>query len=322
MSERRAVTFPNRSGEALFGIVDRPARSRRDLGIILLSPGVKSRVAPHRLYYKLAERFATLGFAVLRFDFAGLGDSEGVVADRLLADLYRSIQLGRYTGDTLAAVDWMREHTGCERVILGGLCGGAITGLLAARHSPHVAGLLSVGMPVGLDGASVDKVANMSQGQLREVRRKYLAKLTDRESWVRALTLRTDFRLAFRSLLARRRPARPVTTAPRVLGENGNPEFSPALLDMLGRRRPVLLAFGGADRLFWEYQERFQQPHQSVVAPYAEWLEVQVIPRANHVLTAVESQDAFFQHCEDWLARHFPGGAVSGSPLRGQQVSA
>jgi len=324
MSMRRPVTFTNAAGETLFGIFDEPASARTDLGIVLLSPGVKSRVAPHRLYNKLTERLAQSKFRVLRFDFAGLGDSEGVVPERLLSDLYRSIQLGRYTGDTLAAVDWMRAHGGTSRVVLGGLCGGAITGLIAASQSAHVAGLFSIGLPVILDGATVDKVANMSFGQLRSVRRKYLTKLTNPASWVRMLTLKTDFRLALRSLLASNwRPRRPAPSTPAVLGGNGNPEFPQALMDMIARRRPVLLAFGGADRLYWEYREKFAEPNASLLADHDDFLDVHVIDHANHILTFPEWQERFFQLCEQWLGEHFPEGAVADeSKARRQVVSA
>jgi len=312
MTHRRAVTFRNAAGELLFGIVDEPAHARSDIGIVLLSPGVKSRVAPHRLYNKIARRLVRLGFRVLRFDFAGLGDSEGVIQERLLPDLYRSIQLGRYVGDTLAAVDWMRDHAGTPRVILGGLCGGALTGLLAAEASEHVAGLFGLGMPVILDGSEVDKVATMSQGELRNMRRKYLAKVLDPTSWLRVITLRTDFRLAWRSLKARSHARRhAVSSVPAVLGDNGNQKFSRALFSMLERRRPTLLLFGGADRLYWEYREKFADPHATLLAPYADRLEVRTIEHANHVLTLGEWQEEFFGHCERWLTAHFPAAPPS-----------
>jgi uncharacterized protein len=314
---RRAVTFRNASGEMLFGILDQPQPARADVGIVLLSPGVKSRVAPHRLYNKLGDRFVRQNLSVLRFDFAGLGDSEGHVPEPLLPDLYRAIQLGRYASDTQTAIEWMRTHAGVERVILGGLCGGAITGLIAAQHSPHVAGLFSVGLPVTLDGSAVDKVATMSEGQLRSVRRKYVAKLVDPRSWARVVSLKTDFRLLWRSLRGARRASAPKTAAPRVLGGNGNPLFPPALFDMLHRKRPVLLAFSGADRLHSEFKELFGDPHATVLEQFADRLDVRVIEQANHVLTFPEWQEAFFAACEQWLDARFPrsSAGVASTPV-------
>jgi len=322
MNRVRPVTFVNTAGEKLFGMFHEPAQARTDVGIVLLSPGVKSRVAPHRLYNRLAERLVRCGFRVLRFDFAGLGDSEGTIQERLLADLYRTIQLGRYTDDTLKAVEWMRTEGGVDRVVLAGLCGGGISGLVAARHSEHVAGLFSIGLPVILDGATVDKVATMPVKQLRSVRRKYLNKLFDPASWMRVVTLQSDFRLALRSILASRGLRRRATSpALMVTGDNGNPEFAPALMDMLARHRPVLMVFSGADRLYWEYCEKFADHNTPLLARHADLFAVHVIERANHVLTFHEWQEAFFQHCERWLALHFPVGAAQRSKA-GQVVSA
>ena len=164
-----------------------------------------------------------------------------------------------------------------------------------------------MGLPVTLDGSAVDKVATMSQGELRSVRRKYLAKLVDPKSWLRVITLKTDFRLAWRSLKARSHARRhAVSSVPAVLGDNGNQRFSRALFSMLERRRPTLLLFGGADRLYWEYREKFADPHATLLAPYADRLEVRTIEHANHVLTLGEWQEEFFGHCERWLTTHFP----------------
>lgn len=319
MSAERAVTFPNADGQALFGILHDPPVPRGDIGVLLLSPGVKSRVGPHRLYRKMAPVFTELGCPVLRFDFAGLGDSGGDIPERLLPDLYRSIQLGRYTADTVAAIDWMRAHTGVRRVLLAGLCGGAITGMVAARESAHVAGLLGIGIPVGLDGTAVDKVAAMSEGQLRRIRRGYLAKLADPKSWMRVLSFKTDFRLLARALWSSGpRPAQAARAdVPAVTGENGNPEFSPALLGMLARREPVLFVFSGSDRLYWEYRERFADPHAERLAPLATLLDVKVIEHANHVLTFSEWQRELFDLCRAWMTRHFPAPSAPASSTAG-----
>ncbi len=307
MTGQRAVTFRNRAGEALAGVLHDPPGGRSDVGIILLSPGIKGRVAPHRLYRKMARHYASMGFRVLRFDFAGLGDSGGRLSEPLLADLYRSIQLGRYVDDCLDAVAWFRSHGNVRRVILGGLCGGAITGLLASPLDGHVAGILSIGMPVTLDGTSVDKVAGMSKGQLHSIRRQYVRKLFDVRSWARLLTLRTDLRLlsrSFRALLPG--TVTRAASVPMVQGDNANPRFSPALLESLSAGLPILLVYSGADRLYWEYRERFAEPYAEALTAFDSVLEVRLIDKANHVLTFPEWQREMLALSETWLQRHFP----------------
>jgi len=81
--------------------------SRRPVAVLLLSPGIKMRVAPHRLYHKMAAFIADLGFPVLRFDFHGLGDSEGELGESTLAEVYNSIQSGRFSGKVIVVESLM-----------------------------------------------------------------------------------------------------------------------------------------------------------------------------------------------------------------------
>jgi pimeloyl-ACP methyl ester carboxylesterase len=314
-----AVKFANRSGEALFGIFHEPDLRQTDVAILLLSPGVKSRVAPHRLYYKAANRFARLGFPVFRFDFAGLGDSGGHVPIQTLADLYASIQVGRYVEDTVAAMDFLQKTHGIRRVIAAGLCGGAITGLLAASRDARVIGLLGLGLPVMLDTPGVDSSRYMTSGQLRGIRAKYFRKLATPGAWRRLLTFQTNYRLLVRSLVTpvRRRFERTkaaATSAPPP-ETNANPLFPPAMLSILADRRPVLLLFGGADRLHWEYEEKFVALHRDALRRHALALDVRVISNGNHVLTFPEWQEELFDLSERWLRDRFPTNVAQHTPV-------
>src|SRR5260370_8253022 len=64
--------------KSLIGIVtDPPSRNGNHYkpAIILLNPGIVHRVAPGRIYVRIARALAAMGFVVLRFDFSGIGDS-------------------------------------------------------------------------------------------------------------------------------------------------------------------------------------------------------------------------------------------------------
>ena len=71
--EVRPVQFRNHKELMLSGILHVPVKNLQNTAILLLSPGEKNRVAPHRLYVKMAQQFSSLGFLVLRFDPEGLG---------------------------------------------------------------------------------------------------------------------------------------------------------------------------------------------------------------------------------------------------------
>ena len=180
--------------------------------VILLSPG--SRCAWGRsACIGPVEPARRLRAAGLRFDFFGLGDSEGTLREELLRDLYNHIEVGRFVDDALDAMDWMQHTYGTKRFILSGLCGGAITGLLAGARDPRVAGLLALGITPVLASRAADASRYMTNGQLEHVRARYLRRLLSPQAWGRLLTLKTDNRLIWRLITEsfgkkKRRPPR------------------------------------------------------------------------------------------------------------------
>jgi alpha/beta superfamily hydrolase len=302
------VSFPNKDGLRLFGILHQPHRVRdAGVAILLLSPGVKMRVAPHRMYNKMAARFVELGYPVLRFDFHGLGDSEGDAPETVLADLYGATQVGRYVADTVSAMDWMQRTYGTSRFIAAGLCGGALTGLLTAERDARITHLLGLSIPVTLDGSNIDATRYMTTEHLASTRMGYLRKLrpSNWRSWIRLLTLQSDYRMIMRSLMkplrARAGQAAPEPAA--VPADNTNPCFAPAFRRMVSSSRRVLLIFAEADRLFWEFENKFMQRQAGVLAPYADCFEVHVTKQANHIFSFGEWQQDMMDQCCRWLER-------------------
>lgn len=289
-----------------------PLGISRPFPIILLSPGIKSRVAPHRLYVKLARHLSALGFLVLRFDFSGLGDSEGTVEQPMVADFYGSVQIGRYVNDTRAAMDWMqKEYKGhkVSRFILGGLCGGAITGLLTGAHDQRVDSLLGFGIPVILDSTQVDATKYLTAGELNEWRKGYLSKLMKLDSWLRLLTFKSNYRVLLRAFLGAHRSKKiagiPASAPPgSSQANNFNPLFPNAFEAMVSSRK-ILLIFSEADRLYSIYQERFAQPYSAKLQHYLDSFEVQLVRDANHVFSFNEWQQELLQLATSWLNRHY-----------------
>lgn len=305
---REAVVFPNWDGLKLFGILHRPVGvPERNTGVIFLSPGVKSRVAPHRLYLKITESLLRQGYPVLRFDFFGLGDSEGELPEKELVDLYATVQDGRYTGDTLSAMDWMERRLGLEQFVLAGLCGGALTGLFAAAKDRRARGVLGLGLPVALEGRTADASRFMTRGQLDEVGRTYFSKLFDPKAWWRLVTLKSDYRMLIRAvrqrLAGRQKPAK--SPAMDAIDSNLNPLFREAFFEFLSNGGRLLLVFSGADRLAWEFEEKFSQPYGSQIDRVKANYEVETVPMANHILSDPSWSLQMQEFADGWLARNF-----------------
>lgn len=315
-AEVEPVVIDNRDKVRMFGILHRPQYSRKDIGIIILSPGIKSRVAPHRLYVKMGKRFCEMGFCVLRFDPRGIGDSEGEIEERMAADFYGSVQMGRFVNDTIDAMDWIEKKHGISRFILAGLCGGAITGLLAGAVDQRVHSLLGLGIPVILDSAGTDQTKYMTRGQLKDLRGSYLKKLLDMKSWVRFLSLKSDYSLIYRSVLtvvkgktgnSQTNSSESVKSTESSLqaGNNINPYFEMALHNMLSSRK-ILLIFSEADRLFWEFEEKYMASNRDNFEKYKERAEIHVTKDANHVFSFMEWQADVLDTCAEWLSQNYP----------------
>lgn len=116
----------------LFGILTLPRQALRDTGFIFMNPGLLHRVGPFRLYVDIARNLANAGFASLRLDQSGKGDSDalpGLAATEVTIANLRS------------AAECLARETGVRRFVVGGLCSGADDALQAGSQLEGLAGL-------------------------------------------------------------------------------------------------------------------------------------------------------------------------------------
>lgn len=318
--EVEAVVFANRNGHNLFGTLHTPPNADKSRPVIvLLSPGVKMRVGPHRLYNRMTAELNELGFTVFKFDFFGLGDSEGELDREMLAQVYNDTETGMFVDDSADALNWLQENRGAERFLLGGLCGGAITGILLASDDTRVEGLISLGMTVTL-AMGPDRTKFASQGELASLRKGYIRRLFRPKSWLRLLTFQSDYRTMLKSvgqLFKKKKtpPATVATTAPPPPDENSlsnaNPRFPPAFFAMTRQDRKILLIFSGSDRLFWDFDEKFAQPYAAQLAEVESAYELHIVKDANHVFSFREWEQEMLGLTRNWLLKNFAGEVSS-----------
>ena len=86
---------------------------------------------------RLTTRLTDRGFAVLRFDFTGLGASDGDFADT---------NLSSNVGDLVAAADWLRQTYSAPSLLIGHSFGGAAV-IAAAPQIPELAAVATIGAP-------------------------------------------------------------------------------------------------------------------------------------------------------------------------------
>jgi alpha/beta superfamily hydrolase len=127
---------PVRLPHGKVGILSRPTAEPAEARpiVLVLNSGVIHRVGHNRMYVTLARRLAAQGYTVLRFDLAGIGDSEKrpdtlSTADGALADIRE-------------VMDWLEASLPARPVAVIGLCIGAYLGVLYGGRDPRVGGVM------------------------------------------------------------------------------------------------------------------------------------------------------------------------------------
>src|SRR5262245_4229105 len=105
--------FPNASGQRLAARLDLPAGGPSAYALFAhcFTCGKDILAAKH-----IAERLAAAGIAVLRFDFTGLGTSEGEFANTTFSS---------NVADLVAAADHLRRTHRAPSILIGHSLGGA-----------------------------------------------------------------------------------------------------------------------------------------------------------------------------------------------------
>jgi len=118
-------------GDRLLGLLH-AAQGTSRRGVLVVVGGPQYRVGSHRAFVLLARALAGAGYPVMRFDYRGMGDSEGTYAG------FESIH-----DDIRAAVDgFQAQSPGLQEVVIWGLCDAASAAAFYACQDARITGLV------------------------------------------------------------------------------------------------------------------------------------------------------------------------------------
>lgn len=250
---------------------------------VLLNAGLSHRVGPARISVNLARSLAARGFASIRFDASGVGDSPAR-ADNLPVDQSGVLE-------TREVMDFLARTRRVEGFYLMGLCSGAIFSFRTALQDPRVRG---IGL---LNLRSFDRNESWQQSvESRNWMRGYLARLARPEAWGRLLRGRTDFRHVARTLRLR---AISLTRARGELGRVAG-ELAADVQRLIERRVAILWVSSDEDPSV-DYFVEFQRRAGSAFSAAA--IERVIIAGANHTFTQQAHQAQVASHVGAWVAR-------------------
>jgi len=132
------VTFPGSSGTPLAGRLDMPDAQPQAFALFAhCFTCSKDVLAASRI----AQALTGHGIAVLRFDFTGLGGSDGDFANTNFTS---------NVADLVNAADYLRNNHTAPTILVGHSLGGAAV-LAAAEHIPEARAVATIGAPAGTE---------------------------------------------------------------------------------------------------------------------------------------------------------------------------
>ncbi|MES2322134.1 MAG: hydrolase 1, exosortase A system-associated [Pseudomonadota bacterium] len=268
-------------GEALFGIASVPAQARAR-GVLIVVGGPQYRAGSHRQFVQLARGLAAQGIPAMRFDYRGMGDSDGAMRDFQDVDEDLRAALDQF----FAAVPTLRE------VVIWGLCDAASAALFYAPGDARVCGLVLL-----------NPWARTSDGIARTtLKHYYRARLFDPELWKKIARGKFNVGAAIRSFARLIGAARSGgAPAPDAAAARARPLPERMLAGMQDFQGKVLLIISGADLTAQEFLDMAaaSPAWQKLLA--APGVHRHTIAEADHTFSRKAWKDQVVTWTGDWL---------------------
>mgnify|MGYP001050235215 CR=1 FL=1 len=267
-------------GEQLLGVLAQPERSC-DCGVLIIVGGPQYRAGSHRQFVTLARHLAAAGYASLRFDYRGMGDSGGDARDfrETAADIAAALRA------FAAAAPHVR------RFVLFGLCDAASAALMHGAALPQVAGM-------ALLNPWVRSETTLARAQVKHY---YRARLADPAFWRKLCA--GEVKLGDTAAAFARRLGVALRPAVRPRGD-----FREKMADgMLRFRRPVLVVLSGRDLTAQEFREHVASDRAWQKALLRAEVTRIDIEEADHTFSRAAWRERLHRVLLDWLDGHCRG---------------
>ena len=267
-------------GNRLIGIAHLPLQEKKKLGVIIVVGGPQYRVGSHRQFVLMARAFAAGGFPTLRFDYLGMGDSEGQ---------YRGFEF--VAEDIAAAVTHLLALSPeLNGVVLCGLCDSASACLIYTNQSdPRIKGLLL------LNPETRTEVGEAAV----QLKHYYFQRFMQKSFWTGLLTGQVKIWTGMTELastLAKLLSGRTAATEPGKIG------FVDRMYSgFAGFSRPILFLISGRDITARVFEDLCRKDPQWSSRIGAENMLTIACQDADHTFSRRSELDKANQHVLQWL---------------------
>lgn len=264
-------------GESLVGILHRPAGNAARVGVLVVVGGPQYRVGSHRQFVLMARDLARQGFAVLRFDYRGMGDSDGDV--RTFESVSEDIQA--------AIATFQKAEPAVSTVVVWGLCDAASAALMHAGSDRRVSGIVLVNPWVRSTAGEARAYVSNYYGQ----------RLLQGSFWRKVFSGKYDI-------------VRSVREFARTLVQSRGPTAASG--SFIDRMLAGFAAFSGPVLVLISERDLTAAEFVNLCAESPSWraalersnVRVVNLPRADHTFSTRSALDAATNHCVEWLRAH------------------
>lgn len=159
MASKR-IRFTNQEGYQLAAYLEKPADGRAKAYALFAHCFTCGKNL--KAVVNITQALTQSGFAVLRFDFTGLGESEGDFADT---------NFSSNVDDLVAAADFLEDNYQAPQLLIGHSLGGAAV-LIAAQRLKNISALVTIGAPARPDHVTrlftddIEKINKQGQAEV------------------------------------------------------------------------------------------------------------------------------------------------------------
>jgi pimeloyl-ACP methyl ester carboxylesterase len=248
---------------------------RSGVAVILFNAGVVPRIGPNRVNVRLARALAQVGFAVLRFDLSGRGDSAPAPG---MASFEQQAII-----DLRSAMDTIAERAGATSFLIMGICSGAENAYHTALVDERIVG--------------ISLMDPYHYPTLRTHWNRYRHRARERGGVMRAVAAWLWLRV---SMLFGRKPPEQDWAEPDF-GSIRPPanEYASKLKQLLDRGVAIDILYSGGFVETYNYARQFLDVFGRF--GIVDRLRCEFLPEIDHTISTVEMQRRFIERTRDWF---------------------
>lgn len=268
-------------GDTLLGMLHQPSQSLGRGVLAIVAGGPQYKAGCCRQLNSMAQHIASLGYPVMRFDYRGMGDSEGECRG------FEHIQ-----DDLAVAIETFKKNSpGLKEVVLWGGCDAAAAAMIHGPNHPEVTGMIIANPWVHSDETHAKVV----------LKHYYWQRLREKSFWMKLLKLRMNPLEKLRSVMDTAKQAK--------ASDNTDSQQDDSQLHFVTRMLRGMQRYQGRIQMFMSGQSLVSKEFDELLAASRPWADAMAsidvtrvdMPEADQTFSSLAQQREVAEKAGQWL---------------------